>query len=88
LHKIYSDAERKEWVVKGCTTAGIGCLECKQPVIEAINRELAPIRARAQTYVDDPALVKNIIADGCDKARKLAAETMRDAREAMGLAYP
>jgi tryptophanyl-tRNA synthetase len=88
LHKIYSDAERKEWVVKGCTTAGIGCLECKQPVIEAINRELAPIRARAQTYVDDPALVKNIIADGCDKARKLAVETMRDVREAMGLAYP
>ena len=88
LHKIYSDAERKEWVVKGCTTAGIGCLECKQPVIDAINRELAPIRARAQTYVDDPALAKNIVADGCDKARKLAQETMRDAREALGLAYP
>ena len=88
LHKIYSDAERREWVVKGCTTAGIGCLECKQPVIDAINRELAPIRARAQTYVDDPALAKNIVADGCDKARKLAQETMRDAREALGLAYP
>jgi tryptophanyl-tRNA synthetase len=87
LHKIYSDAERKEWVVKGCTTAGIGCLECKQPVIDAINRELAPIRARAQTYVDDPALVKNILADGCDRARKLAVETMRDAREALGLGY-
>ena len=88
LHKIYSDAERKEWVVKGCTTAGIGCLECKQPVIDAINRELAPIRARAQSYIDDPALAKNIVADGCDKARKLAQETMRDAREALGLAYP
>ena len=70
------------------TTAGIGCLECKQPVIDAINRALAPIRARAQTYLDDPALAKNIIADGCDKARKLAMETMRDVREAMGLAYP
>jgi tryptophanyl-tRNA synthetase len=88
LHKIYSDAERKDWVMKGCTTAGIGCLECKQPVIDAINRELAPIRARAQTYIDDPALAKNIVADGCDKARKLAMETMRDVREAMGLAYP
>ena len=88
LHKIYSDAERKKWVMKGCTTAGIGCLECKQPVIDAINRELAPIRARAQTYIDDPALAKNIVADGCDKARKLAMETMRDVREAMGLAYP
>ena len=53
-------------------------------MIDAINRELAPIRARAQTYVDDPALAKNIVADGCDKARKLAQETMRDAREAWG----
>jgi tryptophanyl-tRNA synthetase len=87
LHKVYSDAARKEWVIKGCTTAGIGCLECKQPVIEAINLELAPMRVRAQPYVDDPALVKNIIADGCEKARRLAAETMRDVREAMGLSY-
>jgi tryptophanyl-tRNA synthetase len=87
LHKIYSDAERKDWVMKGCTTAGIGCLECKQPVIDAINRELAPMRARAQPYLDDPTLVKNIIADGCEKARRLATETMRDAREAMGLNY-
>ena len=87
LHKIYSDQTRKDWAWKGCTTAGIGCLECKQPVIDAINAELALMRARAQTYIDDPNLVKNIIADGCEKARKLAAETMRDAREAMGLAY-
>ena len=54
---------------KGCTTAGIGCLECKQPVIDAINLELAPMRERAQPYLDDPTLVKNIIADGCEKAR-------------------
>ncbi|HUQ73371.1 MAG TPA: tryptophan--tRNA ligase [Burkholderiales bacterium] len=87
LHLIYSDAARKEWVQKGCTTAGIGCLECKQPVIEAIQAELAPIRERAQVYLDDPTLVKNIIADGCEKARRLAEETMREVREAMGLAY-
>jgi tryptophanyl-tRNA synthetase len=73
--------------MKGCTTAGIGCLECKQPVIEAINAELAPMRARAQPYLDDPTLVKNIVADGCEKAKRLAEETMRDVREAMGLAY-
>jgi tryptophanyl-tRNA synthetase len=73
--------------MKGCTTAGIGCLECKQPVIDAINRELAPIRARAQTYLDDPTLVKNIVADGCEKAKRLGAETMREVREAMGLSY-
>jgi tryptophanyl-tRNA synthetase len=88
LHKIYSDDARREWVKKGCTTAGIGCLECKQPVIEAINAELAPMRARAQAYVDDPTLVRNIIADGCEKAKRLAAETMRDVRETMGLNYP
>jgi tryptophanyl-tRNA synthetase len=87
LHLVYSDDERKQWVQKGCTTAGIGCLECKQPVIEAIQAELAPIRERAQVYLDDPTLVKNIIADGCDKARRLAEETMREVREAMGLAY-
>jgi len=87
LHLVYSDEERKNWVRKGCTTAGIGCLECKQPVIEAVLAELAPIRERAQPYLDDPTLVKNILADGCEKARKLATETMREVREAMGLSY-
>jgi tryptophanyl-tRNA synthetase len=87
LHLVYSDDERRQWVRKGCTTAGIGCLECKQPVIDAIQAELAPIRERAQAYLDDPTLVKNIIADGCEKARRLAEETMREVREAMGLAY-
>ncbi|HJS38764.1 MAG TPA: tryptophan--tRNA ligase [Burkholderiales bacterium] len=87
LHQVYSDAARQAWVQQGCTSAGIGCLECKQPVIDAVLAELAPMRERAQTYLDDPTLVKSIIADGCDKARKLAAETMRDVREAMGLTY-
>ena len=87
MHLVYSDEERKNWVRKGCTTAGIGCLECKQPVIDGVLAELAPIRERAQAYLDDPTLVKNILADGCDKARALATETMRDVREAMGLSY-
>lgn len=87
LHLIYSDDARRAWVQTGCTSAGIGCLECKQPVIESVLAELAPMRERAQTYIDDPTLVKSIIADGCDKARKLALETMRDVREAMGLTY-
>jgi tryptophanyl-tRNA synthetase len=87
MHLVYSDEERKKWVRKGCTTAGIGCLECKQPVIDSVLAELAPIRERAQAYVDDPTLVKNILADGCDKARALATETMRDVRESMGLSY-
>lgn len=87
LHLVYSDEQRRDWVQKGCTTAAIGCLECKQPVIESVLAELAPMRERAQVYVDDPTLVKNIVADGCDRARKLAGETMRDVREAMGLSY-
>jgi tryptophanyl-tRNA synthetase len=87
LHKVYSDDARQKWVREGCTSAGIGCLECKQPVIEAINAELAPIRIRAQAYLDDPTLVKKIVADGAEKARRLAEETMREVREAMGLFY-
>jgi tryptophanyl-tRNA synthetase len=87
LHKIYSSGETRKWVWEGCTTAGIGCLECKQPVIDAIVREQAPIIERAQKFIDDPALVRNIVADGNERARKLAEETMRDVREAMGLSY-
>ena len=87
LHQIYSDPATRDWVWKGCTTAGIGCLECKQPVIDAIVREQAPIHERAQKYLDDPQLVRNIVADGCERARELAEETMADVREAMGLGY-
>jgi tryptophanyl-tRNA synthetase len=88
LHLVYSDDAIRQWAHHGCTTAGIGCLECKQPVIDAVNRELAPMRERARTYLEDPSLVKNIIADGCERAKRLAAETLRDVREAMGLSYP
>ena len=87
LNCIYSEENTKGWVQEGCKSAGIGCIECKQPLVESISRTLAPIRERAQQYIDDPALVRNIIADGNDRARKLASETMRDVREAMGLDY-
>ena len=87
LHQVYSDESCRGWVQQGCRSAGIGCLECKQPVIDAILREQAPMHERAQTYLDDPSLVRAIINDGNAKARKLAQETMRDVREAMGLNY-
>ncbi|MBL8413680.1 MAG: tryptophan--tRNA ligase [Propionivibrio sp.] len=87
LHQVYADAACRDWVQQGCRSAGIGCLECKQPVIDGILREQTPMRERAQTYLDDPKLVRNIIADGNDKARQLAQETMRDVRQAMGLNY-
>jgi len=87
LHLAYSDDKRKEWVQQGCRSAGIGCLECKQPVIDAVLQEQKPIRERAEKYLADPTLVRSIIADGCEKARKLAQETMREVRQAMGLDY-
>ncbi|WP_374349909.1 tryptophan--tRNA ligase [Chitinimonas sp.] len=87
FHQIYSDDNTRDWVVQGCKSAGIGCLECKQPVIDAINAEQAPIIERAQPYLEDPTLVRNIVEDGCEKAKKLASETVRDVREAMGLGY-
>ncbi len=87
LHLVYSNEEIKQAVQKGCRSAGIGCIECKQHVTDAVLLEQNPMRERAQQYLDDPTLVRNIIADGCEKARKLANETMRDVREAMGLDY-
>ncbi len=87
LHLVYSSESTREWANQGCRSAGIGCLDCKQPVIDAVLAELAPMRERAQKYLDDPTLVRNIVADGCDRAHKLARETMREVREAMGLAY-
>ena len=87
LHQVYSNADTKQWVQQGCRSAAIGCIECKQPVIDGVLLEQNPMRERAQQYLDDPTLVRNIIADGCEKARKLANETMRDAREVMGLDY-
>ncbi|MFO1300743.1 MAG: tryptophan--tRNA ligase [Burkholderiaceae bacterium] len=87
LHLVYSDEATREWVQTGCRSAGIGCLECKQPVIDAILAEQQGFHERAQPYLDDPSLLRNIIADGCDQARKIAQETMREVREAMGLAF-
>ncbi len=87
FHQVYSDDGVRQWVTAGCTSAGIGCIECKQPVIDAVLRELAPIRERAQFYEDNPDQVRNILADGCEKAQELARDTMRDVREAMGLTF-
>ncbi len=87
LHEVYSDNSIKDWVQTGCKAASIGCIECKQPVIDAVLKELKPIQERAAQYAEDPTLVKNIVAEGCEKARKLARETMRDVRDVMGLNY-
>ena len=87
FHQLYSNAEVKDWVVKGCTTAGIGCLECKQPVIDAIIAEQQPWRERAEQYLSNPKQVHWIVEMGTERARTIAKQTMRDVREAMGLSY-
>jgi len=87
FHLVYSDEKRRQWVQQGCRGASIGCLECKQPVIDAVVEEQKPMRERAQRYLDDPTLVRSIIADGCEKARKQAQETLREVKEVMGLNY-
>jgi tryptophanyl-tRNA synthetase len=85
LHQTYSSDETKKWVVEGCTSAGIGCLECKKPVIDAVVAELEPIQKEAAQYERDPDIVRSIIAEGCETAREAAKETLQDVREAMGL---
>jgi tryptophanyl-tRNA synthetase len=87
FHLIYSDDEIKNWVQKGCRTAGIGCLDCKQPLIDAIQIELKPIRERAQEYVHHPNIVRQIINEGNEVAREVARETLEEVREVMGLSY-
>ncbi len=87
FHQVYSDAPTKEWVVKGCTSAGIGCLDCKQPVIDAIVAEQQPWRERAGKYLANPKHVHWIVEMGTERARTVARQTMKDVRAAMGLNY-
>ena len=87
FHQVYSDQSTRDWVVEGCKSAGIGCIDCKQPVIEAVLAELAPIQARARGYEEQPELVRNVIAEGSEAARDVARDTMDEVRHAMSLNY-
>ena len=87
LHLVYSDEALQSWVQEGCTTAGIGCLDCKKPVIDAVLAELEPVRERAEEFIADPNLVRSIINEGCESARNVARETMEEVRQAIGLRY-
>jgi len=87
LHEVYSDNEVKKWVQEGCRSAGIGCLDCKKPLIDAILKEQEPIRERAKEYQDDPETVRGIISEGCEAARDIARETLEEVRQVMGLDY-
>ncbi len=85
FHEIYSSEDTRSWVKQGCTTAGIGCIDCKQPVIDAVELELQPIRERANEYLEDEATVQSIIKEGCEEARDVARDTLDDVREAIEL---
>ena len=87
FHEVYSDDGVREWVQEGCRSAGIGCIDCKQPVIEAVLAELKPIQARGREYAEQPDLVQNIINEGCERAGEVARETMEEVRHAMSLDY-
>jgi tryptophanyl-tRNA synthetase len=87
FHKVYSSPEVRGWVEQGCKSAGIGCLDCKQPVIDGMLKEQQPMLARAEPYVANPRIVRDIVDAGTERARVVARETMRDVREAMGLNY-
>lgn len=86
FHQLYSSEEVQDWVQKGCRSAGIGCIECKKPVIEAVLKEQAPIRERAAEYQQNPKLVQDILETGCKRARHIAGETLIQVRDIMGLA--
>lgn len=87
LHEVYSDEQRKQWVQEGCRSAGIGCLECKKPVIDAINAELVPMRQRGREFEQAPDMLLSVLAEGAERARETAANTLADVRQALGLAY-
>jgi len=87
FHEVYSDERMQEWVQQGCLSAGIGCVECKQPIIEAVLNELKPIQERVREYEEQPDLIRNILNEGCEAAREIARETMDEVRHAMSLDY-
>lgn len=87
LHEVYSNDEVKKWANEGCRRAAMGCLDCKQPLIDAVIKEQKPIHERAEEYIADQDMVRNIINEGCEKARDVARDTMEEVRQAMGLVY-
>ncbi len=87
LHLVYTDKATHDWVNQGCRSAGIGCLECKQPVIDAICEELAPMQQRATEYEGNPDAVRLILSEGAERARDAARDTLVEVRQAIGLSY-
>ncbi|HGX93190.1 MAG TPA: tryptophan--tRNA ligase, partial [Candidatus Tenderia sp.] len=87
LHQVCTDDEVHKWVQEGCRSASIGCIDCKQPVIDQMLKEQAPIRERALEFSQNPKLVRNIVKEGNDAAREEARKTLKEVRQCMGLEY-
>ncbi len=87
LHVVYTEEDVLNWAVEGCRSAGIGCVDCKKPLIEKINIEQAAYRQRAEQFEEEPDLVQAIIQEGSEKARAVARETLEDVKEAIGIGY-
>jgi tryptophanyl-tRNA synthetase len=87
FHLVYSDDDTRNWVQEGCRNAGIGCVECKQPIIDCVLKELKPIQERAREYENDLTTVRSIVDEGNEAAREVARDTLDDVRKAMGIAY-
>ncbi|MCY3812219.1 MAG: tryptophan--tRNA ligase [Gammaproteobacteria bacterium] len=84
LHAVYSDDDVKTWAADGCRRASIGCIDCKGPLIDAINREQVPIVERAKQF-EDRDVVRDILLEGSEKARDEARETIDDVKAAVGM---
>jgi tryptophanyl-tRNA synthetase len=84
---VYSDEDTRNWVSTGCRAASFGCLECKKPLIDKILQEQTETLDRARPYESNPALVREIIAEGDKRARQVASETMEIVRESVGTIY-
>ena len=87
LHEVYSEEDTLDWAANGCRSAGIGCVDCKKPLIDAINEEQTVMRERAEQFIEQPDLVQSIIQEGSEKARAVARETLDDVKEAIGISH-
>ena len=87
LHQVYSTSEVKRWAAQGCRSAGIGCVDCKGPLIDSINAEQAPIRERAGAFENDPDMLRTILQEGSERARDTARETLEEVRGSIGILH-
>ncbi|MDC0948340.1 tryptophan--tRNA ligase [Gammaproteobacteria bacterium] len=85
MHQTYTDDATHRWIKEGCTSASIGCLDCKKPLVDAIITEQRQLKERARPYEEDPGVLRGMLADGCEKARDVASDTMKELRRVAGI---